>query len=276
MLMPNRHGSNDTYRYRFQGQEKDDEIKGEGNSLNYKFRMHDPRIGRFFAVDPLDNKYPWNSSYSFSENRVLDGNEIEGLEYGPQRWMIGTPSANAAGMTSESFTRGNLYQGKTTYIMIEGQIDGVAYFLTSSDGAVIYPSPDPRAYGFTFENGFQPEISYFYNPTLGNSFRYFGGAIDLVGLSSTAAVGLGNILKTASKLKKSGSKLVSTRMLEDFLESPTYGNPAETFIAPSKEIDDLLSQGLSRPEIAKKLGINDPNFFEGDLIRIDIDKSLTK
>jgi hypothetical protein len=42
--------------------------------------MHDPRVGRFFVVDPLEKKYPWNSPYAFSENRVIDGNELEGLE----------------------------------------------------------------------------------------------------------------------------------------------------------------------------------------------------
>ncbi|GGD34284.1 hypothetical protein GCM10011343_25210 [Flavobacterium orientale] len=80
MLVPNRHGSAESYRYGFQGQEKDDEVKGEGNSLNYTFRMHDPRVGRFFAVDPLSKSYPWNSSYAFSENRVIDSGELEGLE----------------------------------------------------------------------------------------------------------------------------------------------------------------------------------------------------
>ena len=80
MLIPNRHGSSNSYRYGFQGQEKDDEIKGEGNSLNYTFRMHDPRVGRFFAVDPLSFNFPWNSPYAFSENRVIDGLELEGLE----------------------------------------------------------------------------------------------------------------------------------------------------------------------------------------------------
>src|SRR6218665_926192 len=59
----------------------DNEIKGEGNSLNYTFRMHDPRIGRFFAVDPLFRKYPHNSPYAFSENRVIDGIDLEGLEF---------------------------------------------------------------------------------------------------------------------------------------------------------------------------------------------------
>ena len=80
MLVPNRHGNSPAYRYGFQGQEKDDELKGEGNSLNYTFRMHDPRVGRFFGVDPIDHKYPWNSPYAFSENRVIDCVELEGLE----------------------------------------------------------------------------------------------------------------------------------------------------------------------------------------------------
>jgi hypothetical protein len=58
----------------------DDEVKGEGNSVNYKYRMHDPRVGRFFAVDPLTAKYPHNSPYAFSENRVINAVELEGLE----------------------------------------------------------------------------------------------------------------------------------------------------------------------------------------------------
>ncbi|MBU3661543.1 MAG: hypothetical protein FGM14_16895 [Flavobacteriales bacterium] len=73
--------SKDQYHFGFQNQEKDDEIKGAGNSVNYNFRMHDPRVGRFFAVDPLGWKYPYNSTYAFSENRVLDGIDLEGTEY---------------------------------------------------------------------------------------------------------------------------------------------------------------------------------------------------
>jgi len=79
--VPNRHGSSESYRYGFQGQEKDDEVKGEGNLVNYKYRMHDARVGRFFSVDPLFKEYPHNSVYAFSENRVIDGLELEGLEY---------------------------------------------------------------------------------------------------------------------------------------------------------------------------------------------------
>ncbi len=66
----------DGYRYGFQGQEQDKET----GLVNYKYRMHDPRLGRFFAVDPLTAKYPFYSPYAFSGNRVIDMVELEGLE----------------------------------------------------------------------------------------------------------------------------------------------------------------------------------------------------
>jgi RHS repeat-associated protein len=88
MQVPNRFGSIEDYRYGFQGQEKDDEIKGEGNSINFTFRMHDPRVGRFFSTDPLEKSYPFNSTYAFSENRVIDGVDFEGLEYVTRRHVV--------------------------------------------------------------------------------------------------------------------------------------------------------------------------------------------
>jgi RHS repeat-associated protein len=105
MLMPNRHTGNSKYKYGFQGQEQDNEIKGQGNSVNYKYRMHDPRIGRFFAVDPLAHSFPWNSSYAFSENVVIHAIELEGaekmeiqrdLKEGDQRTRLRLIDANGA------------------------------------------------------------------------------------------------------------------------------------------------------------------------------------
>ena len=48
--------------------------------MNYTFRMHDPRVGRFFARDPLFKSFAGNSPYAFSENRVIDAAELEGGE----------------------------------------------------------------------------------------------------------------------------------------------------------------------------------------------------
>lgn len=39
-----------------------------------------PDVGRFFNVDPLSEKYSYQSHYNFSENRVIDAKELEGLE----------------------------------------------------------------------------------------------------------------------------------------------------------------------------------------------------
>ena len=48
-----------------------------------------PRIGRFFAVDPLESDYPFNSPYAFSENKVIQYVELEGIE-------VGEPGFNSA------------------------------------------------------------------------------------------------------------------------------------------------------------------------------------
>jgi RHS repeat-associated protein len=70
-----------SYRYGFNGIEKTNEVAGEGNHYEFKYREYDPRIGKFWSVDPLFKKYPWNSSYAFAENRVIDGIDLEGLEH---------------------------------------------------------------------------------------------------------------------------------------------------------------------------------------------------
>ncbi len=59
------------YRFGFQGQEKDDEVKGNGNSLDFGARIYDPRVGRWMSVDPDFSKYPWISPYNFVSNSPI-------------------------------------------------------------------------------------------------------------------------------------------------------------------------------------------------------------
>ncbi len=49
--------------------------------MEFEFRMYDPAIGRFMQIDPLAEDYAYQSVYNFAENRVIDGNELEGLEW---------------------------------------------------------------------------------------------------------------------------------------------------------------------------------------------------
>lgn len=85
-LLPGRNYSSSSYRFGFQGQEKDDEIYGaEGTALSFTYRIHDARVGRFLSIDPLAAKYPWNSPYAFAENAVIQYVELEGLEKGVKK-----------------------------------------------------------------------------------------------------------------------------------------------------------------------------------------------
>ena len=68
------------YRYLFNGQEGDNEVFGETALHAFEYRMHDARLGRFWSVDPLAAKYPWNSTYAFAENSPIGYLEMEGLE----------------------------------------------------------------------------------------------------------------------------------------------------------------------------------------------------
>jgi RHS repeat-associated protein len=80
-IMPGRNFNAGNYRFGFSGVEQDNEVKGNGNSLEFKFRIYDPRLGRFLSVDPISSNYPWNSPYAYAENRPIDGIDLEGLEY---------------------------------------------------------------------------------------------------------------------------------------------------------------------------------------------------
>lgn len=51
--------------------EKDDELKGKGNSYDFGARMYDPRLGRFLSLDPQVKKLPSNSPYSFAVNSPI-------------------------------------------------------------------------------------------------------------------------------------------------------------------------------------------------------------
>ncbi|PQJ18920.1 LysM peptidoglycan-binding domain-containing protein [Nonlabens xylanidelens] len=82
MLLNNRHGSvdSDSYRYGFGGQEKDNEISGEANSYTAEFWQYDPRIGRRWNIDPMTQKYSWQSPYAVFNNNPLYFNDPKGLE----------------------------------------------------------------------------------------------------------------------------------------------------------------------------------------------------
>jgi len=69
--MKGRTYNNEKYRYGFNGKEKDGELKGEGNSLDFGLRIYDPRIGRWLSVDPKAHLAPHESPYCAMGNNPI-------------------------------------------------------------------------------------------------------------------------------------------------------------------------------------------------------------
>ncbi len=91
------------YKYKFQGQERQEDLQLGWDS--FKYRNYDYAIGRFFNVDPLAEKFPYNGVYNFSENRVVDGREFEGLEV-VAVGKVNTQSLVVSGTTEAGFVGG--------------------------------------------------------------------------------------------------------------------------------------------------------------------------
>ncbi|MFM2394947.1 MAG: hypothetical protein RLZZ546_2930, partial [Bacteroidota bacterium] len=108
----------DGYRYGFNGKEKDDEVKGSGNSLDFGARIYDSRLGRFLSVDPLANTYPWNSPFAFAENRVLDGIDVNGEGWDDFKSYIEAKATGAAQLIKQkaSEVKQRIYQATKEYL----------------------------------------------------------------------------------------------------------------------------------------------------------------
>jgi len=79
MLTPGRKFSAGSgYRYGFNGAEKDNEIKGEGNSYTTEWRQYDPRLGRWLSPDPLMSQFPGWSPYVFAFDNPIWLNDPNG------------------------------------------------------------------------------------------------------------------------------------------------------------------------------------------------------
>ena len=69
-------GFSGSYRFGYQGSEKDNEVAGDGNSYTTEFRQLDPRLGRWFSVDPVFQ--PWQSPYTSMDNNPIQYTDVTG------------------------------------------------------------------------------------------------------------------------------------------------------------------------------------------------------
>jgi len=131
MLVPNRHGSNDNYRYAFQGQELDKETGMEA----FQLRLWDGRLGRWLSPDLMGQ---YASPYLGMGNNPISMIDPDGGLAGPgdppKSWLgrMFSSIGSALGFTPEPTMQG----GTLKEVVIQGKGK------SQNAGAMPLPVPD--------------------------------------------------------------------------------------------------------------------------------------
>jgi RHS repeat-associated protein len=134
------------FRFGFNGKENFDKYQ------DYGFRVYYPELGKFLSTDPLNDFFPWNSIYSYSENRPIDGLDLEGLEY--------VSAVNWTNQNISDYSISFMYskQAPPSFITLmvpnwKTVIKGSMYCATST--ALIYAQANPKVADYLLQNNFQ-------------------------------------------------------------------------------------------------------------------------
>ena len=120
----------DGYRYGYQGSEKDDEVKGSGNSYTTEFRLLDPRLGRWLSTDPEEKQFPSLNPFNSMENNPIELNDPNGDC--PNCVTAGVGAAVGFFVELGSQIVGNVVSGNSWY-----DIDVADLALSTAEGAMI-------------------------------------------------------------------------------------------------------------------------------------------
>ncbi|MBQ4819031.1 DUF6443 domain-containing protein [Aquimarina sp. MMG016] len=122
------------------------------NTHEWKYRVSDPAIGRFWQIDPLAEDYVYNGTYNFSENRVIDAVELEGLEKILIVDLDKRPQDN--GTAGKTYTAQMYYLNETT-----GEVSGPYRSSTypnsksNSDNSTSYNTLNEGTHDYNNESG---------------------------------------------------------------------------------------------------------------------------
>ena len=254
-LLPGRNYSSDAYRFAFQGQESDKEIAGERNSYAFEYRMHDPRVGRFLSIDPLAFLFPWNSPYAFSENRVLDMVELEGLEAAPTE-------DKAQALPEPGETRpdgqGGVYSGFGDEHFGAGTKNRPSNWMDDDNAAPSASIPDASNSLPSTSSDFKVEPAYGFRQTPPTGKQFFAGdRITDKGLSH----GLGDLAKDFNSVIEIPSIPIAgfSQNLTDVVNSRSqYGRLSSTIVVRTNfgfNVNLNTKPLLRVLSVAKKFGI---------------------
>lgn len=225
------------YTYAFQEQEKQQDT----GWYSFKWRNYDPSMARFFGIDPLSEMYAYQSHYNFSENRVIDARELEGLEMSKVNPDPYSP-ASFGGMPYDGGVDSNitwsdgLKGSSITEVMLQGQ---------SSE------SPSASSFGM----GDAARLGIGFVPFVGSGLDIYEGARD--GNWVQFGFGIGGMAidiatMGAGSLVKGSIKTIGTRLVEEGVEKA------------AKEAAETEFKILSKSEMSTIVGAgSDTNVVRG-------------
>jgi hypothetical protein len=201
-------------------------------------------------VDPLWKDYPWNSTYAFSENRLLDGVELEGLEFTPLALGWAGSKVNTQEKAINMADAWSLEGGiRTTFLVYSGAGSNLV--------------PDLSSIGNNIEARFANPSStitelapYLLSPIFGMSkmaadygmskveqvYSIFNGSSDIAAYQSGALAGeIGMIGINAGAMKIQSSSRIG---LNSRLSSKTLNqNTSPNVLKVLKSIDEFKKEG---------------------------------
>ncbi len=130
--MPDRQYSAATgYRYGFNGKENDNEVKEEGNSIDYGLRIYDSRLGRFLSTDPLGKKFPFLTPYQFASNSPIAFIDLDGAEANYASFKMIAESIEAEAALYKGNTKDMPFRLKSQLFMLgmakSASVEGLMY-----------------------------------------------------------------------------------------------------------------------------------------------------
>lgn len=172
MLQPGRTFNASGYRYGFNGKENDNEVKGEGNSIDFGARIYDPRTGRWLSTDPLQQKFPYLSPYQFAANNPVflidpDGKviRVHYMENGQNKYYIYKPGIKPS--VSNDFV--NKVHEAVSSVM-KNDANKTFQNLSSSKETVtiqqIYTHDDAATANWNLTKNKAQDVTVFWNPTV--------------------------------------------------------------------------------------------------------------
>ncbi|RKT01463.1 DUF6443 domain-containing protein [Chryseobacterium defluvii] len=218
-----------SYKYKYQGQELQ-----ETGFYSFKWRNYMPDVGRFFNVDPLSEIYAYQSHYNFSENRVIDALEIEGLEA-----EIINKENEWASFEGRPYDGG--LESITTYTDGTKEANIKTVELESS-----YKTPNDSGFGW----GDAARVGVSFVPFVGSGLDIYEGARDGNWLQFGFGIGgmaLDIVTLGSGSIVKGGVKTIGTHLVEEGMEKATK----ELAKNASKEIGssgggEILSMNVER------------------------------